>query len=139
MRTFSTSEMAVYIACLMIGPVQSHCELEPLLVDISGNMSSTPNLRALLDQIKANLDLKQEIRTTLSKEYGLDDRADGAAAVEPSHNPSALRLHHRPHVGRDTFRLPDWETQIKPLQPSLEGLVDLDRVAVIVGFGEIGK
>ncbi|KAI0130228.1 hypothetical protein BJ170DRAFT_652492 [Xylariales sp. AK1849] len=136
MRTYSTAEMAVHIACLMTGSIVSHSQLEPLLVDISGNMSSHPNLRSLLDRIQADLDMNKEVNAVLNKERLLDEQAEGRSFEDELSPP--LILQRRPRVGVDTYRLPDDDTEVSPLRRTLEGLVDLERVAVIAGFGEFG-
>lgn len=130
MRTFSTSEMASYIACLMTGPVHALCQMEPLLADISGNMSSHPDLRGLLNQIRAE-------QGEAKKTADIQARDQELKPIEPKTNTTTLRP--RPMMVIDSYKFPDDETDVAPIRKELEGIVDLDHVAVIVGFGEVGK
>ncbi|CAI7663154.1 unnamed protein product [Penicillium pancosmium] len=129
MRTFSTSEMASYIACLMTGPVHSLCQMEPLLADISGNMSSHPDLKGLLNQIRAE-------QGQLKKMADIRARDEGLESLEQKTLTSILRP--RPMMVIDSYKFPDDETEVAPIRKELEGIVDLDHVAVIVGYGEVG-
>lgn len=134
-RTFSKTEMALHIAGLMASPVASYCELEPLLADISGGLSAHSSLRALLDQIQSSFNTRSEVRRALKKESALEEEAVSGAALSKTVN---RKLNRRARIKLNDYKLPDYASEIAPLSAQLQGMVDLDRVPVIVGFGETG-
>jgi fatty acid synthase subunit alpha len=130
MRMFSTSEMASYIACLMTGPVHALSQMEPLLADISGNLSWYPDLKGILDQIRAEQNEQRQMSDIRAREQALESTEE--KIISPTLQP-------RPMMVIDSYKFPDDETEVSPIRKELEGNVDLDHVAVIVGFGEVGK
>ncbi|KAK8069369.1 fatty acid synthase alpha subunit FasA [Apiospora phragmitis] len=138
LRTFATEEMATYIACLMADEaVHRCCEMQPVVADISGNMASQQNLKGIILKIRRDADLQKDTETTIAKEDALV--GNGLRNTQPEHRQKPSKpLSRRPIVSLDSFSLPNYEKDIQPFAQMLNGLVDLDRVPVIVGFGEIG-
>jgi fatty acid synthase subunit alpha len=135
MKTFSKTEMALQVAGLMSSPIASYCELEPLIADISGGMASHSSLSTLLVQLQEGVNSMSETRRAILKEQTLDKEViTGSSSVNAPRN-----LNRRARIELDEPSLPDYESKIAPLAAQLEGMVDLDRVVVVVGFGETGK
>jgi len=135
MRTFSKAEMALYIAGVMTGSIASHCEIEPLLCDLSGGMDSNSNLRALLDKLNENINSEAEIRRAIAKESAVDENIKSGFAS----GSTARKLTRRARIRPEYPILPDYQSEVEAIATQLQGIVDLDRVVVVAGFGETGK
>ena len=130
-RTFSQAEMAWHIVGLMHVRV-SEVEFGPVLADLSGGLRAEMDLRKALDSINESINKRGELQKALAKEAALEK---GDQAGEVIKAPESLGRRARIRV--DDQSLPSWE-EIKPLHQLLEGMVDLDRVVVAVGFAEAG-
>ncbi|KAL2132505.1 hypothetical protein VTI74DRAFT_3724 [Chaetomium olivicolor] len=130
-RTFSAPEMAWHILGLMDASTASFCDLEPLMADLSGGLSACINLRPVLQQIQDKINSRSEMNKSLFKE---ELRESGEAGL-PAPPPRRLAAKARFQVERPD--LPDFQ-ELEPLTASLHDMVDLERVVVVVGFGEIG-
>ncbi|KAI1806978.1 putative 3-oxoacyl-synthase [Daldinia bambusicola] len=136
--TFSTEEMGSLIVGLMSDPVVSICQTECLLADLSGGMGSDPELAGFIAGIRNSMRQNEEIRRALAEEETLDEaatRGKPATMSQSSSTPSNPPLVDL-ELGFPT--LPDYTTQLKPLNSKLDNMVDLESVVVVVGFAEIG-
>lgn len=131
-RTFSASEMAWHIVGLMDSGVASFCDLEPLMADLTGGLSASMNLKPVLDQIQENINAKSDIKKAVFKEETLEGSEAGAVVSAPR------KLAKKARIQVDSMNLPTYE-ELQPLAAQLQGMVDLERVVVVVGFGEAGK
>ncbi|KAI2622533.1 putative 3-oxoacyl-synthase [Hypoxylon sp. NC1633] len=136
--TFSTEEMGQLIIGLMSDPVVSICQTECLLADLSGGMGSDPELAAFIAGIRQSMRQSEEIKRALADEEALDEGAiRGKPAATPQPNSS---LPGAPLIDLELGfpKLPDYATDLKPLNSKLDDMVDLESVVVVVGFAEIG-
>jgi fatty acid synthase subunit alpha len=134
-RTFSASEMAWHIVGLMDTHIASFCDLEPLLVDLSGGLEASMNLRAALDQIQERINSKSEVKRAIFREMAL--REEETQSSSSSLAPATRKLNRRARIQVGNMDIPDYK-ELEPLAAKLQGMVDLDRVVVVVGFGETG-
>ncbi|KAL2267375.1 hypothetical protein VTJ83DRAFT_4652 [Remersonia thermophila] len=132
-RTFSAAEMAWHIVGLMDTSTASYCDLEPLMADLSGGLSSTINLRPMLRQIQDKISLRSDMNQSLFKEQLFESGQDPSTSSPASSR--ALAPKARIQVERAS--LPEYH-ELQPLAARLQDMVDLDRVVVVVGFGEVG-
>ncbi|KAL1836123.1 hypothetical protein VTJ49DRAFT_5548 [Mycothermus thermophilus] len=132
-RTFSAAEMAWHIVGLMDTSTAAYCDLEPLMADLSGGLSSTINLRPMLRQIQDKISLRSDMNKSLFKEQLHEAGQDPSASS--SGQSRALAPKARIQVERAS--LPEYH-ELQPLAARLQDMVDLDRVVVVVGFGEVG-
>ena len=111
------------------------CDLEPLMADLAGGLSSFINLRPMLQQIQEKIDSKSNMKKSLFEEeqFENDDDSSGSPVTSPRR---LLTPKARLQVERAS--LPEYE-ELQPLAARLHDMVDLERVVVIVGFGEVGK
>lgn len=136
-RTFCQAEMAWHLVGLMDPRISDECEIGPVVADLSGGMTAEMDMRKAVDGIRESIRKRSELRQALAKEAALEqDDNDGNASLE-SVKPK-LGLRARIKVENEPRVLPKWE-EAKPLHQLLEGMVDLERVVVVVGFGEAGK
>ncbi|KAF8206176.1 fatty acid synthase [Mycena galopus ATCC 62051] len=126
-RTFSAKEMAFNILGLMHPLLFSITQVEPIWADLNGGMDKLPDLADITTRIRSDLMKKSELRRAIA----LDNSAD-----------FKIRLLQTVNVTpRANFRF-DFPT-LEPYESlsdlsSLQGMVDLEKVMVITGFGEVG-
>lgn len=125
---------AWHIVGLMDNSTASYCDLEPLMADLSGGLSASINLRPMLRQIQDKISLKSDMNQSLFKEQLLEAGQDPSTALSA---PSRRTLGSKARIQVERANLPDFH-EIQPLAAKLQGMVDLDRVVVVVGFGEVG-
>jgi fatty acid synthase subunit alpha len=133
-RTFSAKEMAFNILGLMHPLLFSITQVEPIWADLNGGMDKLPDLADITGRIRSDLMKKSELRRAIA----LDNSAD----FKIVNGVEAERLLQTVNVTpRANFRFdfPKLETQesLSDLS-SLQGMVDLEKVIVITGFGEVG-
>ena len=132
-RTFSPDEMAFNILVLMTPSMVGLCEDEPVYADFNGGMDLITDLKLRVDQIRADIQEKREILRAIYEE----DRLEGLHDDQPPQPP------HKPEVQQASMdagfpSLSNYDDTVGDLGPDLRGMVDLDRVVVITGFGELG-
>ncbi|ODA76459.1 hypothetical protein RJ55_07728 [Drechmeria coniospora] len=127
-RTYSRDEMAFNILSLMHPTVVSLCIDEPLLADLSGGMALVADLKCHTSRLRDSINQISEERKSMALESTKDSPfVEFEADIEPQAN-----------IVFEFPPLPDWTADIQPLTEQLQGLVDLDRVAVVTGFSEVG-
>ncbi|KAJ1826584.1 fatty acid synthase alpha subunit Lsd1, partial [Coemansia sp. RSA 2599] len=138
-RTFSSSEMAFSIAGLMHPDMYALASMQPVWADIAGRFQyypgvirATAELRAALSEMSAVLKASSaDCLVDFSESHELSGLNDDCERVFNLRMASKLANHQ--------FKMP----AIKPFEQlahlhHLQGMVDLDRVVVITGFGEVG-
>ena len=122
-RTYASSEMGWLLAGLCTEPIRVVAECEPVRADLGGGLGDVPDLKGVLTAIRA------ELRDEAGARRGAEELETRASAqLDAPNRPAPVPV------------LPD-DTIVAAASavawPALEG-VDLSRVAVIVGVGEIG-
>ncbi|KAH9904934.1 hypothetical protein F4778DRAFT_780102 [Xylariomycetidae sp. FL2044] len=130
-RTFSTVEMAWQLVGLMDAAIATLCDTEPTKADLSGGLSSTMNVRTALNEIQREISTGVDIQRALLKEQ--QEMQGGQAAPERART----KISKKARIRIDGIDLPEWG-DIAKLTENAEPIVDLDRVVVVVGFGEAG-
>ncbi|KAL1917786.1 uncharacterized protein VTP21DRAFT_3620 [Calcarisporiella thermophila] len=133
-RTFSTQEMAFNILGLMHPTIVDLCQSEPVWADLNGGFQFIPKVNEYLKSLRQELQETSEIRRAIVKETALDEQAVRGAEAERRHRPQNItpRANMRfPFPGLKKFR------ELNHLS-HLRGMLDLEKVVVITGFGEVG-
>jgi fatty acid synthase subunit beta len=133
-RTFSAKEMAFNILGLMHPLLFSITQVEPLWADLNGGMDRLPDLAEITGRIRNELNRRAEIAKAVNR--------DNSADYKVVHGVEAERLLQSVDVlprANFRFEFPSLPT-LNSLSDvsSLRGLIDLDKVAVITGYGEVG-
>ncbi|KAJ7158521.1 fatty acid synthase [Mycena filopes] len=133
-RTFSSKEMAFNILGLMHPLLFSITQVEPIWADLNGGMDKLPDLADITGRIRSDLMKKSELRRAIA----LDNSADFKIinGVEAERLLQTVNVTPRANFRFDFPTLEPYEN-LSELS-SLRGMVDLDRVMVITGFGEVG-
>ncbi|KAF2181848.1 hypothetical protein K469DRAFT_638059 [Zopfia rhizophila CBS 207.26] len=132
-KTFSQDEMAVNIMGLMASPLLEITQTEPLLADLSGGMSTFPNLKEEVANIRKEISDISSSRRALVKEQNVE--YDIPSKISTSHQFAPFTK--RANIKFDFPKLPDYTSEVEQLS-ALEGMIDLEKVVVVVGFGEVG-
>ncbi|KAI6252106.1 hypothetical protein MCOR21_011639 [Pyricularia oryzae] len=134
LRTFSTPEMAWHLVDLLHSPaIRVSCDSSPIMADLSGGMMPWMRLRSVLDQIKRKMHDRSEIERALSCE----GTGEQQQQQQQQQGYDSYKMAPRARLQVDQMELPEW-SDIQPLAKDLRGMVDLDKVVVVVGFGEVG-
>jgi fatty acid synthase subunit beta len=128
--TFSTVEMAFNLICLM-HPLISHlAQEESLHVDLAGGMNRLPNLKDEMTRLRQSLVGKSEVRRAVLSDQALDHRSIYPEKPKVTVTPRA-------NLTFDFPSLPSYK-ELSTKLGSLQGAVDLEKVVVVTGYGEVG-
>jgi fatty acid synthase subunit alpha len=135
-RTFSQQEMAFNLLGLMDTPIVNLCQNDPVWADLNGGFQYLPNLKDLMSQLRKEYTETSEIRRAVVKETAIESRIVNGERYEDLYK--KVTVQRRANIKYDFPNIPDWETEIKPLNANLKGMVDLEKVVVVTGFAEVG-
>ncbi|KAI0464498.1 3-oxoacyl-[acyl-carrier-protein] synthase [Komagataella kurtzmanii] len=133
-RTFSQKEMAFNILGLMTPELTEMCQNGPVVADLNGGLQFIENLREYTAQLRNEIYETSEVRRAVSIETGIETRVvNGENADAPYQK---ARIEPRANL---KFEFPPLKShkEIQNKAPGLEGLLDLERVIVVTGFGEV--
>ncbi|KAF2107798.1 fatty acid synthase alpha subunit FasA [Lophiotrema nucula] len=132
--TFTQSEMALNIIALLSEPISQLCEDEPLYADLNGGVHLIPDLKGTLLRARQNITNESRLRKALTAERNIEDELLGRIAE--SAPPAAIP---RPRANIQ-FNFPQLleHKNIVATAPDLQGMIDLSRAVVVVGFSELG-
>ncbi|KAF2474319.1 uncharacterized protein BDR25DRAFT_215519 [Lindgomyces ingoldianus] len=135
-KTFSQDEMALNIMSLMASPLLEVTQTEPLMADLSGGMSTFPNLKDEVATIRKEIADISSSRRALVKEQRAEFDKPGNGPLSPTKQ-FANPFKKRANIKFDFPNLPNYTSEVQELS-ALEGMIDLEKVVVVVGFGEVG-
>ncbi|KAL6702779.1 beta subunit of fatty acid synthetase [Coniothyrium glycines] len=135
-RTFSQQEMAFNLLGLMAPPIVNLCQIEPVWADLNGGFQYIPNLKDLMTDLRKELNETSDIRRAVIKENAIENKVVNGEASEALYKKA--KIEPRANMKFDFPKLPDWNTEVKPLNENLKGMVDLEKVVVVTGFAEVG-
>jgi fatty acid synthase subunit alpha len=135
-RTFSQQEMAFNILGLMAPPIVNLCQVEPVWADLNGGFQYIPNLKDLMADLRKDLMETSDVRRAVIKENAIENKIVNGEASEALYKKA--KIEPRANMKYDFPTLPDWDTEVKPLNEDLKGMVDLEKVVVVTGFAEVG-
>lgn len=135
-RTFSQQEMAFNLLGLMAPAIVNLCQIEPVWADLNGGFQYIPNLKDLMTDLRKDYVNTSEIRKAVNKETAIENKVVNGEGSELLHKKYSVEP--RANLKFDFPQVPDWETEVKPLNDNLKGMVDLEKVVVVTGFSEVG-
>jgi fatty acid synthase subunit alpha len=135
-RTFSQQEMAFNLLGLMAPPIVNLCQVEPVWADLNGGFQYIPNLKDLMMDLRKEYTEESEVRKAVIKENAIENKIVNGEASEALYKKATVQP--RANIKYEFPKVPDWETEIKPLNSDLKGMVDLEKVVVVTGFAEVG-
>lgn len=135
-RTFSQQEMAFNLLGLMSPDIVDLCQVQPVFADLNGGLQFIKKLNKLMSKERANITGTSEIRRAVTKETAIENKIVNGEQSEALYKRKTIEP--RANIKFDFPNLPDWKTEIEPLNEKLKGMVDLEKVVVITGFAEVG-
>ncbi|KZM27868.1 holo-[acyl-carrier-protein] synthase [Ascochyta rabiei] len=117
-RTFSQQEMAFNLLGLMAPAIY------------------IPNLKDLMTDLRKELTETSDVRRAVIKENAIENKVVNGEASEALYKKA--KIEPRANMKFDFPTLPDWDSEVKPLNEDLKGMVDLEKVVVVTGFAEVG-
>jgi len=135
-RTFSQQEMAFNLLGLMAPSIVKLCQLEPVFADLNGGLQFLPNLKDLMTKLRKDITESSEIRRAVTRETAVENKIVNGEASEALYK--TVKVDKRANLKFDFPNLPDWKTDVEPLNADLKGMVDLEKVVVVTGFAEVG-
>ncbi|EEA22510.1 3-oxoacyl-[acyl-carrier-protein] synthase, putative [Talaromyces marneffei ATCC 18224] len=136
--TFSPAEMAFSILGLIHPDIMAAMENEPVLADLSGNLSAIQNFKELISGIRQRLSDRSRLQQAIVEEDGrLDDLCRERKLQNSSSNSTIYPQTRRANLQVGYPALSDFSTITSAL-PNLQGMIDLQRTVVVVGFSELG-
>lgn len=135
--TFSQSEMAFNILALMTPAFVSMCEDEPVYADLSGQLQSIPDLKEKMSAARQEiLDTSMTRKALLAERIHQQSVLNGPTTEVGSHN-FKTPTRHRSSLEVGFPKLSEHKALISEAS-DLQGMVDLRRTVVVVGFSELG-
>jgi fatty acid synthase subunit alpha, fungi type len=135
-RTFSQQEMAFNLLGLMSPAIVDLCQSEPVWADLNGGLQFLPDLKEMMTKLRAEIMETSAIRQAVTKETAIENKIVNGEDSEALYKKT--NIEPRANMKFEFPPLPDWESDIEPLNGKLKGMVDLDKVVVVTGFSEVG-
>ena len=135
-RTFSQQEMAFNLLGLMAPAIANLCQTEPVFADLNGGLQFLPNLKDLMTKLRKDITETSEIRKAVTRETAVENKIVNGEDSEALYK--TVTVDKRANLKFDFPTLPDWKTEVEPLNGDLKGMVDLEKVVVVTGFAEVG-
>ena len=135
-RTFSQQEMAFNLLGLMSPTIVNLCQAEPVFADLNGGLQFLPNLKDMMTNLRKEILDKSEVLKAVTKETAIENKVVNGEDHEALYK--RVTVEPRANIKYQFPELPDWKTEIEPLNSNLKGMVDLEKVVVVTGFSEVG-
>jgi fatty acid synthase subunit alpha len=135
-RTFSQQEMAFNLLGLMSPTIVDLCQTEPVFADLNGGLQFIPNLNEAMTKLRKEIMGESEVRQLIAKETAIEHKIVNGENSEALYKTKYVEP--RANIKFDFPQLPSWKNDIQPLNGSLKGMVDLEKVVVVTGFAEVG-
>ncbi|QIW95703.1 hypothetical protein AMS68_001221 [Peltaster fructicola] len=135
-RTFSQQEMAFNIIGLMAPSIVDLCQTEPVFADLNGGLQFLPDLNGLMTKLRKDLTNTADIRKAVTRETSLENKIVNGEASENLYK--TVKVERRANLKYEFPTLPEWKSDVEPLNADLKGMVDLEKVVVVTGFAEVG-
>ncbi|KAJ1814171.1 fatty acid synthase alpha subunit Lsd1, partial [Coemansia sp. RSA 2675] len=132
-RTFSTREMAFNILGLLHFGIRDIAYSQPIWADLNGGMGCIADIGGVVGKARQEIQRKSSLLMTLSREAVLDHAAEHpepVVSVVATLNATPLAKH------KHCFPTPRHYGQLEHLR-HLQGMVNLDKVVVVTGYGEV--
>ncbi|ETV97148.1 holo-[acyl-carrier-protein] synthase [Aphanomyces invadans] len=131
-RTFSQIEMAFNLTSILHPRMVAAAAKAPLWVDLGGGMAQLHDLKVQTDKIRASIMEESKIRRA-----SVDDhKKDSAVATDDDDKP----VLNRANMHKYYSQFPDLPpaSELRKLGKDYQGMINLEKTIVVVGFGEVG-
>ncbi|KAI9929791.1 hypothetical protein ASPWEDRAFT_109503 [Aspergillus wentii DTO 134E9] len=135
-RTFSQQEMAFNLLGLMSPAIVNLCQVDPVFADLNGGLQFIPDLKGLMTKLRTDIMETSDVRQAVIKETAIENKIVNGEDSEVLYK--KVVAEPRANIKFEFPNLPNWEEEVQPLNESLRGMVNLDKVVVVTGFSEVG-
>ena len=135
-RTFSQQEMAFNLLGLMAPAIVNLCQLDPVFADLNGGLQFIPDLKDLMTKLRTDIMATSDVRQAVIKETAIENKVVNGEDTEALYK--KVTAEPRANIKFEFPSLPNWEEEVQPLNESLKGMVNLEKVVVATGFAEVG-
>ncbi|KAF7593041.1 3-oxoacyl-[acyl-carrier-protein] synthase [Aspergillus hancockii] len=135
-RTFSQQEMAFNLLGLMAPAIVNLCQLDPVWADLNGGLQFIPDLKSLMTKLRTDIMETSDVRQAVIKETAIENKVVNGEDSEALYK--RVVAEPRANIKFQFPKLPNWDEEVQPLNESLKGMVNLDKVVVVTGFAEVG-
>ncbi|KAL4974119.1 3-oxoacyl-synthase [Aspergillus desertorum] len=129
--TFTQEEMAFNILALMTPALTALAEDAPVYADLTGGLGSMWNVKQEISAARKRISEKQILQKAIAEE---DAREQALIRTANTNVEAGLTTTRRARLGLRFPSLP----HVDERYPNIEGMVDLTRIPVIVGYSELG-
>lgn len=134
--TFSQSEMGFNILALMTPAISSLCEEGPIYADLNGGLQFVQDLKTKLVTARREIMDKSRLQKALHAERVQHEAVMDGSSIKGK--PSSSRKFNKlANLNLGFPDLPAHQSVTAGLE-NLQGMVDLSRVVVVVGYSELG-
>mmetsp|Transcript_17053 Transcript_17053/g.37202 ORF Transcript_17053/g.37202 Transcript_17053/m.37202 type:complete len:3767 (-) Transcript_17053:37-11337(-) len=140
-RTFSPAETTYNLMGLFHPKMVTLAAEQPLWADLTGNWVNIPNMNNAVNDIRANLknqSMLEKAKVTSNKMDESVAKPLGASSKVIANLPIRREPLANPHKMGPAFPELPTEAKREELNKELAGMVDLRKVVVVVGYGEVG-
>ncbi|KAI8919392.1 fatty acid synthase [Powellomyces hirtus] len=126
-RTFSTHEMAFNLIGLLHTDIVNMSMTDPIWADLNGGLHFVADLNKISSELRRSLLETSEIRRAVAREAIMDEQVKNGPVKhhEVLVTPKANMKFEFPHLEKQKMT-------------HLRGMLDLEKVVVVTGFGEVG-
>ncbi|KAJ3579754.1 hypothetical protein NPX13_g812 [Xylaria arbuscula] len=136
--TFTAGEMAFNLLALLCPSIIAESDLEPVYAELSGGLMGFQNLKEEVMAIRTGITSKRRQLQAISAERkNHDDVLHGSKASSSINAVQPGKQKKRSNIRQGFPKLSPHQDMTSDLQ-GLEGMVDLSRTPVVVGFSELG-
>ncbi|KAI0523889.1 putative fatty acid synthase alpha subunit FasA [Xylaria bambusicola] len=136
--TFTAGEMAFNLLALLCPSMIAESDLEPVYAELSGGLMGFQNLKEEVTAIRTGITSKRRQWQAIAAERKKHDEVlRGSKAPAAADTAQLSTQKKRSNIKQGFPKLSSHQDMTSDLQ-GLEGMVDLSRTPVIVGFSELG-
>jgi fatty acid synthase subunit alpha, fungi type len=136
--TFTAGEMAFNILALLCPTIARRSDMEPLYAELSGGLMGFQNLKEEVMAIRGAITGKRrERQAIIAERIKQDEVLRGPKASAATDRKGASSQKKLSNVRQQFPKLGSHQNMTADLQ-NLEGMIDLSRTTVVVGFSELG-
>ncbi|OMH81189.1 Fatty acid synthase subunit beta, partial [Zancudomyces culisetae] len=134
-RTFSTMEMSFNILGLLHPSIAKLAQHFPLWADFNGGLQYIKNVREFTNSLREQLRTNSDIQKSVAYDTSLDHSTVEGTKSELLYKSAKVKPRANMKINFPKLRsYNDFEKRLT----SLRGMLNLDQVVVITGFGEVG-
>jgi fatty acid synthase subunit alpha, fungi type len=135
--TFSRAEMAFNILALMTPAVTELAEDHPVYADLTGGAKEITNIKDIMSDSRSKFTTESNIRRALLAENSREQTVLGSASSFSNTDKKTVPRTRRANLILQFPSLPGHSDLTADIA-ELEGMIDLSRTPVVVGYSELG-